>query len=165
MKKIGIVTNYFFTAYFYRYLDDVLITYNNHEITLDDIDNYLNNLKPDIKLVSESFGSRINFLDKSIVSHNDSSIYTDIFYITTDSKQHLNFNYHHLLHTKIAFPYNLSRRICTMVSDLEDRKSKLEELKEYQITCNYPKELIKDGIEKAVPINRADLLNPRPNLQ
>ena len=54
-----------------------------------------------------------------------------IFYKPTDSKQYLNFYSHHHHHTKVAIPYNLVRRICTIVSELNTRMLRLEDLKVY----------------------------------
>ena len=62
-NKFGIVAKKFFTTHYYRYLDEVLIIYNNKKITNDDSDNYLNNLNLTQNFFSESFGNGVSFLD------------------------------------------------------------------------------------------------------
>ena len=87
-------------------------------------------------------------------------IETDIYYKPADSKQYLNFHSHHPRHTKVALPYNLSRRICTIVFDDRLRTIRLEEMKESLLECNYPIKLINDSIEKALNTDRKLLMSP-----
>ena len=152
----------FFIKNYYRYLDDILIIFDETVMTTGDLDEILNNLDSNLNFKLETSGrSCINFLDVLISTKNE-LILTDIFYKPTDSKQYLNFHSHHPRHTKIALPYNLSRRICTIVSDEQLRMTRLIEMKQSLIKCNYPQNLIDDGIRKALSIDRILLINPEP---
>ena len=77
----------------------------------------------------------------------------------TDSKQYLNFQSCHPKHTKTSIPYNLTRRICTIVSDQSQREKRLSELCNSLQKRNYPDTVISEGIKKAKSIPRNTLLS------
>jgi len=91
------------------------------------------------------------------------TIITDIYFKETDAKNYLNFQSCHPKHTKRSIPYNLARRICTIVSNDEIKKQRLEELKTSLIKRNYPISTIEKGIEMASKIPRDELLKPNTN--
>lgn len=150
----------FFINNYYRFLDDVLLIFDSNILNVSDLSEIMNNLDPDMNFKLESSGRTINFLDIEISAENG-CVVTDIFYKPTDSKQYLDFHSHHPRHVKIALPYNLSRRICTIVSDRELRKKRLLEMKQCLVRCRYPKELIDDGIKRALQIDRSELIKPK----
>ena len=94
------------------------------------------------------------FLDIKVVRQGN-SITTDIYYKPTDSKQYLNFKSNHPRHTKYNVPFNLARRICTIVPETILRERRLNELKTYLLQQNYPEGIIMRGIEraKAIPLD------------
>lgn len=94
------------------------------------LNNILNDLDPDIKFTLEKNSTEIPFLDVLVKKKND-KISTDIFYKSTDTHQYLHFGSSHPRHIKRAIPYNLARRICTIVSDEETRNQRLNELKQF----------------------------------
>lgn len=153
----------FFKENYFRYLDDVLIIFDDNKIPLYDIDSELNNLNTSLKFKCESSGHTVNFLDIKIYIKDDSTIETDIFYKPTDTHQYLNFYSNHPRHTKIAVPYNLSRRICMIVSCEELRDQRLKEMGQFLYQCKYPINLINDSINKATAIDRSTLLNHNCN--
>ena len=153
--------NLFLNNYF-RYLDDIFLIFDQNLLPVDDLCIIFNELNPDLNFKLETLGDEINFLDVK-VKVEDCVITTDIFYKATDSKQYLNFFSHHPHHTKVALPYNLSRRICTIVSSNEIRKGRLEEMKRYLTNCNYPEKLIDDSIKKALTLNRTELIKSVPS--
>ena len=55
-------------------------------------------------------------------------------------------------------PFNLSKRICAIVSDQKTREKRLSELSSFLEDLNYPKEIIRQGIKKATEIDRITLL-------
>lgn len=65
--------------------------------------------------------------------------------------------------TKRAIPYNLSRRICTIVNDESVKIHRLQELKKYLKKQSYPDKIIDDAIEKIMKLDRKKLLNPVQN--
>ena len=142
-----------------RYLDDCFIIWNKGDSELQRLKNILNDLDPDIKFTLEKSSTKIPFLDVLVKKEND-KISTDIFYKSTDTHQYLHFGSSHPRHIKRAIPYNLARRICTIVSDEETRNQRLNELKQFLTDQHYPINLINDGIMKAKGIDRQDLINP-----
>lgn len=142
-----------------RYLDDCFIIWNQEILDLETFHELLNNIDPDIKFTIEESQHDISFLDICI-THEGESLSTDIYYKPTDTHQYLHFNSCHPRHTKRAIPYNLARRICTIVSDEKKRNQRLEEMKKYLRNQGYPIKLIEDGIMKAKNLDRKQLINP-----
>ena len=60
---------------------------------------------------------------------------------------------------KKSIPYNLARRICTIVSDEKLKDRRLSELFQSLLKRNYSESLIKQGIASAMKIPRENLLN------
>jgi hypothetical protein len=144
-----------------RYLDDCFIIWSNSDEYLATFHNILNNLDPDIHFTIEKSSTSIPFLDVLITKQQD-KITTDIYYKSTDTHQYLHFGSSHPRHTKRSIPYNLARRICTIVSDEQTRDQRLCELETYLTEQYYPKNIIKDGIKIARMLNREELINPPP---
>ena len=100
------------------------------------------------------------FLDVHVIRKGD-TIITDIYFKPTDTKQYLNFYSCHPRHTKINVPYNLARRICSIVIDQTLREKRLCELKESLTKCNYPLQIIEQGIERAKQLDIQILRTPK----
>ena len=149
-----------FKKYYFQYLDDVILINDRNGFNICYINNLLNQLCKDLEFNLESTGESMNFLDIKIIKINN-KLETDIFYKPTDTKQYLNFRSCHPRHVKRALPYNLARRICTIVSNDEVKVKRLEELSDSLVRCNYPKNLINDSINKALSYSREMLLNPK----
>ena len=145
-----------------RYLDDCFIFWEESEEDLHEFHSLLNSLNPNIQFTMEFSDCSISFLDLDImVLKNQSKISTDVYYKTTDTHQYLNFKSCHPTHTKRNIPYNLSRRICTIVSEEKTKDQRLMELKMYLSAQNYPEKLIDSAIEEAKKILRSTR-NKRP---
>ena len=145
-----------------RYLDDILIVLDKNVIKVDEILNLLNNLDNQLIFKYETSGILVHFLDIKIYIKNN-QIETDVYYKSTDTKQYLQFNSCHPRHTKNAVPYNLARRICTLVSEKDVKHNRLSELVVYLKQCGYPKNIIDMGINKASNIPRKTLLDNASN--
>ena len=148
-----------FKNYYFRYLDDVLIIYDENKLPLETITTLLNNLCVNFHFKLESSGQQVHFLDICIVNVGG-IIQTDVYYKPTDTHQYLNFHSNHPRHVKRALPYNLARRICTIVSNPNIRNDRLQALSLSLKKCNYHSGLIDDGISKALSFDRNNLLNP-----
>ena len=109
----------------------------------------LNELHPSLKITVEKgkhsykqnfdpFAQVLNFLDVSIILHQNGRLETDIFYKETNLHDYLNYFGHHLEHTKQNIPYNLAKRIIVFVSDEEKMNGRLSELKTWLLSCSYP---------------------------
>ena len=149
----------YFKSHYYRYLDDIFIIYDENKLSLTAITTFLNSLCDNLNFKLESFGQQVHFLD-IFICNTDGTIQTDIFYKPTDSRQYLNFHSNHPGHVKRALPYNLARRICTIVSNKTMQVKRLNELFQSLKKCNYPSALIEDGIKKALSYDRNILLYP-----
>ena len=106
----------------------------------------LNNLHSNIKFTMESNTEKLPFLD-ILICKNNTEIYTDIYYKTTDSHQYLDFFSCHPKHTKFNIPFTLARRICTIVKK-ENKEQRLQELAEFLRSNHYPEGVIMTSIEK-----------------
>ena len=120
-----------------RFLDDCFILWTKGEENLKTFHSILNELHSDLKFTIEYSNERLPFLDVLLIKSNN-RISTDIFFKETDSKQYLNFYSCHPKHTKTSIPYNLARRICTIVSDQCQRKKRLSELRISLQKRSYP---------------------------
>ena len=118
----------------------------------------LNSLHPDIKFKVQKSAEKLPFFNIMVIKCG-TSIITDIYFKSTDSKQYLNFNSCHPKTTKTNIPFSLARRICTIVSDSNILKIRLQELASTLRSRHYPDQVIKTGILKAIKIPRNTLLN------
>lgn len=140
-----------------RYLDDCFIIWDHGEDKLMDFFTLLNSMNSFLKFTMESSRDKLSFLDVMVIK-NYNHIKTDVFYKLTDTKQYLLFNSCHPKHTRINIPYNLARRLCTIISDKQTLEVRLTELQEVLLQRNYPKTLIQNGILKAKTHDRKELL-------
>ena len=147
---------------YFRYLDDILIIWNENWGNHEDFLNELNNVDNKLEFLCDKIGESVNFLDLVIYKTND-KIETDIYYKDTDTKQYLNYHSNHPRHIKNNIPFNLARRIRNIVSNEEVRKMRMLELEKYLKLCNYPTKLIKSGIKKANELSLMDLRNETAN--
>lgn len=145
-----------------RYLDDCFIIWDESDANLTVFLDIVNNLDPNINFTLDESAICIPFLDV-LISKCGENITTDMYYKPTDTHQYLHFSSCHPGHTKRAIPYNLARRVCTIVSDNEKRNERLHELKASLIKQCYPVGIIDDGIKKALALNRENLINPPEN--
>jgi hypothetical protein len=70
-------------------------------------------------------------------------------------------SFYHPGHTKSNIPYTLARRICPIVTNQDLKKKRLDELEYFLQKQNFPKLLIKNGIQKASSKNIEDLRAPK----
>ena len=131
-----------------RYLDDCSIFWQR---SMDDLVYFcrtLNSLHNDIVFKMQTSEYQLPILDVMVIKSN-TSISTDIYFKSTDSKQYLNFKSCHPKHTKVNIPFSLARRICTIVSDISVRNVRLKELASSLIDRKYPIQVVKTGFFEA----------------
>lgn len=129
-----------------RYLDDCFIIWNESDANLTVFLDIVNNLDPNINFTLDESAICIPYLDV-LISKCRENITTDMYYKPTDTHQYFHFSSCHPGHTKRAIPYNLARRVCTIVSDNETRNERLHKLKASLIKQCYPVGIIDDGIK------------------
>ena len=149
---------HFFKTYWKRFLDDCFIPWTKSEAELKTFHGILNNLHKDIKFTIQSSPNEQPFLDV-MVQNKDGRLETDIYYKETDRKQYLLFTSCHPRHTKLSIPYNLARRLRTIISEQNTLEIRLNELKSILLTQKYPKKLIQNGIDRAMQLDQKTLRN------
>ena len=97
--------------------------------------------------------TKLPFLDILIIINHD------IIFKDKDTHQYLDFRSCHSSHAKRNIPFNLAKRICTIVCDPELRSKRLEELETYLIKQHY---LINDGVIKSLNIPLTELGETKP---
>ena len=122
---------------FKRYLDDCFLVWNDTWGDVSEFQDLLNNLHPSIKFTMEQNYDSLAFLD-IFIKRKGSLIITDIYYKPTDTKQYLDYNSCQPRHIRRNVPFNLKRRICTIVEDESLRYERLKELKVCLINRHYP---------------------------
>ena len=146
-----------------RYLGDCFLVWNDTWGDVFEFHDLLNNLHRSIKFTMEQNYDGLAFLD-IFIKRKESSIITDIYYKPTDTKQYLDYNSCHPRHIRRNVPFNLARRICTIVEDESLRHKRLEELKVCLIKRHYPLAVIDYGIEKAKDIDITILRTPHEHI-
>lgn len=143
-----------------RFLDDCFVFWIK---SVDDLKNFhsiLNSIHASIQFTIETGTTKLPFLDILILKHG-TDIITDIYYKNTDTHQYLTFDSCHPSHTKRNIPFNIARRICTIVSDKSIREERLSELQLYLLKQNYPTHLIEEAISKSSQIPQNELRQPK----
>ena len=134
-------------------MDDCFIPWTKSVKDLEQLYSILNSLQKDLNFTLEYSGAQQSFLDV-LVKNQGGKIETDIFYKETDSKQYILFNSCHPRHTKINIPYNLARRLRTIVSEDHVIQSRMKELKSFLIKQKYPLQIIEYGINRAMSLDK-----------
>ena len=146
--------------FFRRYIDDCFqpwLRSANIDVFLD----LLNDLHPDISFTMEKgvkvqgskrsiFYIKLNFLDITIILHQDGRIETDIFYKDTNTHDYLNYYSSHPKHVKDNIPFTLAKKIHVFCSDSVTEKIRLEELRQHLLRCNYDPTIIDRGFKNAM---------------
>ena len=136
-----------FTKNWKQYLNDCFIIWDGR---LDKIENFLEilqNLHKNIKFTIEVSKKSTSVLDiHSTV--RDHKITTEIYRKPTDIQQYVDCRSCHPTHTKSNIPFNLARRICTIVEDNNLRHKRLTELKLNLTKRGYPKSLTQNCIAR-----------------
>ena len=147
-----------------RYLDDCFIFWKKSWGDINELHLLLQNLHPNIKFTMESNENEIPFLD-ILIKKSQNKIITDLYHKPTDTQQYLHFKSHHPKACRNNIPYNLARRIVTIVSDNTLKHQRLNELKTSLISRGYPKTLIDTGIAKALSLPNDSLRKPKNKMQ
>ena len=136
-----------------RYLDDCIIFWDESWGDINELHNILQNLHPNIKFTMECSKNELPFLD-ILLKIEGNKIITDIYRKPTDTQQYLHFRSQHPKACLKSIPYNLARRICTIISDPRLRDIRLTELSQALKQRSFPITLINKGIDlaKSIPL-------------
>ena len=159
-KRFNADVRVYFENNWLRYLDDCFIIWKSDFGDINELHDILMNLNPAISFKWCVNSKTVDFLDITVVKIGN-KLMTDVFYKVTDTHQYLHFKSCHPKQCKNNVPYNLARRICTIVSDKVLKKKRLEELKDMLFARHYPKEIIETGISKASALSKTELLQSK----
>ena len=160
----GIEARNRFQSEWMRYLDDCFIYWDTRMGPITELHSILNSLHDSIKFTVETNHEKMNFLDIQMIVQND-KIITDIYFKPTDTQSYVPFKSAHPRHTLINIPYNLARRLCTIVDEKTTLTTRLKELKDTLRHLGYPKTLIDNGLKKATEIPQEQLRTPKEKTQ
>ena len=145
-------------AHYKRYMDDGFVPLLN-SINISDFMYCLNSLHPSIKFTFERASFKridgihvqtLNFLDITVMLDSTNKLSTDIFYKPTNAHDYLNYKSDHPDHTKNNVPYNLAKRVNCFVSDPQQTKRRLKELKYLLLKRDYPEHIIDKAFHNAL---------------
>ena len=159
-KNLGNSALLYFKRNFFRYIDDCFILWPKlfpHPGTLL---NLLNAMHPAIKFSAQYDSNAMPFLDILLIRHGNLLI-TDLYRKPTDSMNYLHFKSNHPSHTKRNIPFNVARRISTIVTNAELRELRLKELKHVFCKLQYPKLLVEEAIKRASAMDIEELRKQR----
>ena len=91
-------------------------------------------------------------MDITVKVKDDKTGITDLYQKPTDSQQYVPFNSCHPSHTKRNVPFNLSRRICTIVEEEQTKFERLSKLQNTLTKQQYPIQLAANGVKGALKI-------------
>ena len=146
----------FKTAFFYRYVDDILTTVPNDKI--DFLLKTFNSYHPKLKFTSElEKNSKINFLEISINRNNDKLINNwQRKEICSDRTFHFHSN--HPIHQKISIIYSLVDK-AILLSNHKLHNDNIKKVREILINNEYPEYFIQKYINKRMFKINADKNN------
>ena len=153
----------FFLSHYRRYLDDVIFLWRKKFNNLDKIKTFMNTIDSKIKYTFESSlenHNSIPFLDVLITIENG-NIDTDIYSKPTDTYNYVPFNSNHPRHSIRNIPFNLARRIKGIVSDPNKLQGRFQDMADRLKTKKYPTKLIKGAINRAMSLNRDDIIKTK----
>ena len=104
------------------------------EEKLNEFVNFLNSSHETIKFTHEVSPSKINFLDVTVLLHNN-SIATDLQVKSTDTHQYLLSSSCHPNHIKKSIPYSIALRIHRIFSTDDNFKQRTNELLEFSVNA------------------------------
>ena len=146
-----------------RYLDDCFIYWDTRLGPVTQLHDILNSLHDNTKFTIETNHQQMNFLDIKMLAEKDKVI-TDRYFKPTDTHNYVPFNSTHPKHTLRNIPYNLARRLCTIVEERETLEMRMNKLQETLILLGYPLTLIKNWFEKAKGIPQERLRTPKEKI-
>lgn len=105
-------------------------------------------------------GKSVEFLDVTTSPKADGCLKTNMYVKPTDCARYLNRRSYHSKHTFTGMPYSQFRRAAVICSDMDDRKTNVQRMKEKFLCSGYsPKEIL-PAEQKALALDRNVLLQP-----
>ena len=141
-----------------RYIDDIFLIWEHGQEELQNFVEHLNSCHPTIKFTVEQSTEKVNFLDTTVHTTPEGTLYTDLYSKPTDSHNYLRFNSAHPSHCKTSLPnsqFLRLRRICTRIEDYDTNAAMLAS---HFIRRGYPQDLVENAAIKVRRIDRPSIL-------
>ena len=128
---------------FFRYMEDGIVPIQK-QVNMELLINILQKFDPDIHFTLEKSLEEIrdrmrckiiNFHDTTLFQYPSGDNETDVFYKETNNHDYLHYDSHHPQHIRDNVPFNLAKRIIVFCSDPFREDQKLNELKQWLLTC------------------------------
>ena len=142
----------------WRYIDDIFMIWEHGEEKLKEFLSFLNNCHPSIKFTYEYSYEKINFLDVTVLKHNN-KLLTDLYVKPTDTHQYLEASSCHVYHVKKSVPYSQALRLNRICSENIFFDRRCNQLEQWLHERGYNKKLVRKEILKARKFSRNDLLD------
>ena len=144
-----------------RYIDDIQFIWSKSPRSLTQFQNELNLIHPTIKFTFDSSQSEVHFLDTSLMLQNN-RLETELYTKPTDTHSYLLPSSSHPKHTIASIPYSQALRVRRICSTKMAEETSLCQLETHFIARNYDPHSVKEAINRAKRIPRADLLTYKP---
>ena len=105
-------------------------------------------------------GTSVEFLDVT-TKLVGGTVETTMYVKPTDSTRYLNRRSYHSRHTFKGMPYSQFRRAAAICSDLADRECHIQRMERKFVDSGFKREDLRDAKEKALALDRMDLLSVR----
>ena len=115
---------------------------------------------PKKKFTMEHSQKELPFLD-FLIKNVNGKIITGIYHKPTDPQQYLHFRSHHPKNCIKSIPCTLARKMHTIITDKNLKKTRLKELHATLHQKGYLTTLINQGLELAEKISQRELRNPK----
>ena len=143
--------------YLRRYIDDGILVLPN-AVTIEKFLGIMNSMDPSLQFTAslpephriegQNFMCT-NFLAIKVLQQADGKVKFDVYYKETNAHDYLVFSSHHPQHTKNNIPYTLAKRIVVISSEGSWMERNLQDLKQFLLNRQYPKEVIEKGFHNA----------------
>ena len=142
-----------------RFIDDVKVLFRGDKNMADWYFKKLNNMYPDVQFKWEFSTESAIFLDVEIMFDRESKRLETKIYVKPSNKQlFLNYRSNHPQHVFKGLLYSEALRAVMICSQKKWATEYLNDLREKFLLQEYPEELIDKQFQKALQINRKDLL-------
>ena len=163
-ENFGIEARTKFQNEWMRYLDDCFIYWDTRLGPIRELHNILNKLRENIKCTVETRYKRMTFLDIQMIIQGD-TIITDIYNTPTDTQNYVPFKSAHPNHTVRNIPYNIARRLCTIVDDKTTLNTRLKEFTENLKDLGHLNQMVESSIKEPREIPQEQLRETKENSQ
>ena len=144
-----------------RFLDDVWGVWQGSAGLFQDFLKEVNSIGSNYGIAfTGNCDKSVEFLDVT-TSIMEGKWSTTMYVKPTDSTRYLNRRSYHSKHTFSGIPYSQFRRAAVICSDLDDRKTCVSRMEEKFLNSGYKRQDLLDAKEKALSLNRAELLKPK----